>query len=77
MDKRNQAEKQNKANLNIIDGILKKQKALSKTDPKYKLRHEAFSHEVAQYRRNNITRMKRVETDEKEVGSDKFVYQEV
>jgi hypothetical protein len=75
--KRTQAERLNKANFVKIEDILKKQKALSKTDPVYDDKYADFSLEVAQLRRNNITRMKRVEQEEKEVGSDKFVYQEV
>ena len=75
--KRTQAERLNKANFVKIEDILKKQKALSKTDPLYDDKYADFSLEVAQLRRNNITRMKRVEQEEKEVGSDKFVYQEV
>jgi len=77
VDKRTQAERLNKANFVKIEDILKKQKALSKTDPLYDDKYADFSLEVAQLRRNNITRMKRVEQEEKEVGSDKFVYQEV
>ena len=77
VDKRTQAERLNKANFVKIEDILKKQKALSKTDPFYDDKYADFSLEVAQLRRNNITRMKRVEQEEKEVGSDKFVYQEV
>mgnify|MGYP001311840532 CR=1 FL=1 len=77
VDKRTQAERLNKANFVKIEDILKKQKALSKTDRLYDDKYADFSLEVAQLRRNNITRMKRVEQEEKEEGSDKFVYQEV